>query len=76
MLNEFLTILNDAKYFSLRIQQNYLVVTSAKRYSKFFSCITIKYCMSEESIENITKSDNTFSLLQLGWNSFINNCKN
>ena len=47
-----LSILNGAKYFSLRILENYLVLILAKKYMKYFSSI--------ESIENIMKSGSSF----------------
>ena len=47
-----LSILNGAKYFSLRIFQNYLVLILAKKYMKYFSSI--------ESTENIMKSGSSF----------------
>ena len=47
-----LSILNGAKYFSLRIFENYLVLILAKKYMKYFSSI--------ESIENIMKSGSSF----------------
>ena len=57
-----LSILNGAKYFSSGIFQNYLVFIPAKKYIKYFSGATRieswrSNGMSEESIENITKSD-------------------
>ena len=60
------SILNGAKYFSSGIFQNYLVFIPAKKYIKYFDGATqIELCksngMSEENIENITKSDNNFA---------------
>ena len=60
------SILNGAKYFSLGIFQNYLVFIPAEKYIKYFNGTTrIKLWksngMSEESIENITKSDSNFA---------------
>ena len=60
------SILNGAKYFSPRMFQNYLVFIPAKKYIKYFSGTTwIKSWksngMSEESIENITRSDSNFA---------------
>ena len=54
-------IFNRAKYFPSRIFQNYLVFISAKKYIKYFSSTTgidswKSNGMSEENIENITKS--------------------
>ena len=65
MLNKF-SILNGAKYFSSRIFQNYLVFIPTKKYIKYFNETTrIDSCksngISEENIENITKSDNNFA---------------
>ena len=65
MINKF-SILNGAKYFSSGIFQNYLVFTPAKKYIKSFSGTTRintwkSNRMSEENIENITKSDNNFA---------------
>ena len=60
------SILNRAKYFSLGIFQNYLVFMPAKKYIKYFSSTTRieswkSNGMSEENIENITKSDSNFA---------------
>ena len=60
MINKF-NIFNRAKYFPSRIFQNYLVFISAKKYIKYFSSTTgidswKSNGMSEENIENITKS--------------------
>ena len=60
MINKF-NIFNRAKYFPSRIFQNYLVFMSAKKYIKYFSSTTgidswKSNGMSEENIENITKS--------------------
>ena len=57
-----LSFLNGAKYFSPGIIQNYLVFTPVKKCIKYFSGTTRVELwksngMSEESIENITKSD-------------------
>ena len=65
MINKF-SILNGAKYFSLRIFQNYLVFIPAKIYIKYFSwTFGIESWksnrMSKESIENKTKSDSNFA---------------
>ena len=59
-------ILSGGKYFSSGILQNYLVFISAKKYFKFFSRTTQNYSrksngMSEESIENITTSNNNLA---------------
>ena len=56
-----LSIFNRARYFSSGIFQNYLVFTPARRYIKYFSGTTWIHSwksngMSEENIENITKS--------------------
>ena len=60
LINKF-SILNGAKYFSSGIFQNYLVFIPTKKYIKYFSGTTRidswKFNgMSEENIENITKS--------------------
>ena len=60
------SILNGAKYFSSGIFQNYLVFIPAKKYIKHFSGTTRIDSwnfngMSEENIENITKSDSNFA---------------
>ena len=65
MINKF-GILNGAKYFSLGIFQNYLVFIPAKIYIKYFSWTSgieswKSNGMSEESIENKTKSDSNFA---------------
>ena len=57
-----LSILNGAKYFSLGILQNYLVFVPAIKHIKYFHGTTQIYswksnALSEESIENVTKSD-------------------
>ena len=61
LINKF-SILNGAKYFSLGIFQNYLVFIPAIKHIKYFNNTTQIYLgkwngMSEETIENITKSD-------------------
>ena len=65
LINKF-SILNGAKRFSLEIFQNYLVFIPAKKHIKYFRGTTqIESCetnvMSEESIENIIKSDSNFA---------------
>ena len=65
LTNKF-SILNGTKYFSSGIFQNYLVFTPAKKYMKYFSGATRiesrkSNGMSEENIENITKSDRKFA---------------
>ena len=65
MINKF-TILNGTKYFSSGLYQNYLVFILAERCIKYFSGITWfglwkSNGMSEENIENITKSDSNFA---------------
>ena len=60
-----LSILNGAKYFSLGIFENYLVFTPTRKHIKYFQGTTQIYSwksngMSEESIENVTKSDSNF----------------
>ena len=64
MINK-ISIPNGAKYFSLAILKNDYIFIPAKKYIKYFSgTITIKSWksngMSEENIENITKSDSNF----------------
>ena len=59
------SILNGAKYFSSGIFQNYLVFIPANRYNNFFSSTTWieswkSNRISEENIENITKSNSNF----------------
>ena len=61
LINKF-RILKGSKYFSSGIFQNYL----AKKYIKYFSGTTRidswkSNGMSEENIENITKSDSNFA---------------
>ena len=63
MINKF-NVFIRAKYFSSKIFQNYLVFISAKKYIKYFSSTTgidswNSNGMSEENIENITKSDSS-----------------
>ena len=65
LINKF-SILNGAKYFSLGLFQIYLVFIPAKKYIKYFSGITwieswTSNGISEENIENITKSDSNFA---------------
>ena len=65
LINKF-SILNEAKYFSSGIFQNYLVFISAKKYIKYFSGTTpIDSWKSNgilaENIENITKSESNFA---------------
>ena len=65
MINKFI-ILNGAKYFSSEIFQNYLAFRPAKKYIKYLSSTTWidsweANGMSEENIENITKSDSNFA---------------
>ena len=65
LINKF-SIDNGAKYFSSRIFQNYLVFIPAKRSIKYFSGTTQidslkSNGISEENIENITKSDSNFA---------------
>ena len=60
------SILNGAKYFSSGIFQNYLVFIPAIKHIKYFHGTTQIYSwksngMSEESIENITRSDSNFA---------------
>ena len=65
MINKF-SILNEAKYFSSGIFQNYLVFIQANKYIKYFRDTTridlTKFNrMSEVNIENITKSESYFA---------------
>ena len=59
-------MLSGAKYFPSGIFQNYLVFIPAKKYIKYFTSTTRieswkSNGVSEESIENITKSDSNFA---------------
>ena len=65
MIDKF-SILNGVKYSSLEIFQNYFVLIPAIKHIKYFHCTTQIYSwksngFSEESIENITKSDSNFA---------------
>ena len=65
LVNKFI-IYNRAKYFSLGIFYNYLVFIPAKKYIKYFTGTTPieswkSNGMSEESIQNITKSNSSFA---------------
>ena len=65
MIDNF-SILKAEKYFSSRIFQNYLVFILAIKCIKYFHGTTQIYSwksngMSEESVENITKSDSNFA---------------
>ena len=65
LINNF-SILNGAKHFSLGIFQNYLLFILTKKDIKYFSGTTWiesskSNGMSEESVENITKSDSNFA---------------
>ena len=65
LINKF-SILNGTKTFSLEMFQNYLVFIPAKKHIKYFRGTTqIELWktngISEESIENIIKSDNNFA---------------
>ena len=62
----YLSILNGAKYFSSGIFQNYLAFIPAGKYIEYFTgTAPIKLWkpngISEENIENITKSDSNFT---------------
>ena len=64
-INKF-NILNGAKYFSSQIFQNSLAFIPAIKHIKYFHGSTQIYSWksngtSEESIENITKSDSNFA---------------
>ena len=64
-MNKF-SILNGAKYFSSGIFEIYLVFMSAKKYIKYFNSTTRigsweSNGISEENIENVTKSDGNFA---------------
>ena len=66
MINKF-SIFNGAKYFSIEIFQNWLVYVPAKKHIKYFSGTTRTESLksngiSEENIENITKSNSSFVL--------------
>ena len=65
MVNK-ISIVNGAKYFFSAVFQNYLVFVLAKKYIKYFSGTTWidswkSSGMSEEDMENITKSDSNFA---------------
>ena len=65
MIEEF-SLLNGGKYFFLGIFQTYLVFIATKKNIKYFSGTTRvepwkSNGKSEESIENITKSENNFA---------------
>ena len=65
MIDKF-SILNGAKCFSSGIFQSYLLFIPANKYIKYFPGTTRieswkSNGMSEESIENITKSDSNFA---------------
>ena len=65
MIDKF-SIHNGAKYFSSGIFPSYLGFIPANKYIKYFTGTTrIEFCksngMSEERIENITKSDSNFA---------------
>ena len=65
MINTY-KFLNGAKYFTSDIWKNYLVFIPVNKYFNFFDNTPEMYPwksngMSEESIESITKLDNTFS---------------
>ena len=65
MINK-ISVLNGAKYFSSGIFQNYLVFIPPKKYIKYVSATNRtdswkSHEMSEENIENITKSDSNFA---------------
>ena len=59
-------IFNRTKYFSSIIFENYLIVIPAKKYIKNFHATTRIHSwksngMSEESIENVAKSESNFT---------------
>ena len=65
LINKFI-ILNGSKHFSSGIFENYLLFIAAKKYIKYFrSTSRINSWksneMSEENIQNITKSDSLFA---------------
>ena len=65
LINKF-SMLNGAKYFPSGIFQSYLVSIPAKKYIKYFSTTARidswkSNGMSEENIENITKSNSNFA---------------
>ena len=71
------SIINGTKHFSLGIFQNYLVFMPALKYIKYFHATTGIYSwksdgMSEESIENVTKSDSNFAPTFVDHHSLIN----
>ena len=64
LINKY-KICNGAKYFSSEMFQNYLVFISAKKSILNFLVAQLKFIcgnLKEESIKNITTSDNTFAL--------------
>ena len=68
------SILNGTKYFSPGIFQNRLVFTPATKYIKYFHGTAQIYSwssrgMSEESIENITKSGSNFPVTLVDYHS-------
>ena len=65
MISNF-SVFNELKYFSSGIFQSYLVFVPAKKYTKYFSGTNRinsrkSNDISEENIENITKSDSNFA---------------
>ena len=65
MINKY-NILNGVKSFSSGIFQNYLVFMTHKKYNKYFNSTNQIYLwksngISEESIENIAKSNSRFA---------------
>ena len=72
MINQF-GIFDGAKYYCSGIFQNYLVLLPAKKYIKYFNGTTYidlwkLNWMSEENIENITKSDSSLEA------TFVDHC--
>ena len=66
LINKF-SILNGVNYFSSGIFQNHLVFISARKYIQYFNGTTCidswkSSGMSEENIENVTRSDSNFAL--------------
>ena len=71
------SIINGTKYFCLEIFQNYLVFIPAKNYIAYFHATTRIYlwksnAISEESVENITKSDSNFAPIFVDHHSLPN----
>ena len=76
-LTDKFSITIGARYFSLAVFQNYLVFMPAIKYINQFHATTKIYSwksngISEESIENIAKSESNFALTFVGHYSLPN----